>query len=279
MQPTPLLTHLKTKRYIKALVKGEPDTRKTSALVSFPGSKLWLDTDRKAQSMVTPIEKDLAYGPIDVIEPESFPQIEDILKLYLDHCPYDIIALDCLTTLVEMELSRIIDEKRSISETRQKTRTFKDNRRREDYGRVIAGIGINTLEDYKIERAMLNNLINLINKLPCHFFLIAHVIRYPDKDAQGTSRIKRQILTGGPKLTASLPGRFNEIWHFQKEVNIQGEEKYIVNFSSTQTDIARTTLGISEPVNFTGRSFYKEVQPYLDLRKRLPKELKIHQGV
>ena len=110
----PIRKHLGDKRYIKAIVAGEPDTRKTSAIASFPGKKLWIDRDRKVEALTIPINLGFADDDIDVFVPDRAKQVLDILDVYVKQgpeCEYQNIVIDSFTTLIETELRAIAHKK------------------------------------------------------------------------------------------------------------------------------------------------------------------------
>ena len=143
-------------------------------------------------------------------------------------------------------------------------------------GRQIGGIPINTLEDYKAETALVMDMIDIVNDIQANVFLVCHVVVWTNQDMRGTSKTKRQILTGGKKATALLPTLFSEIWHFQKKDNIDPEDppSFTVLFDGDDDDIARTALGIPGPKDITSKGLYKTLKPYLNLKLKEPKQHK-----
>lgn len=269
--PTPqivsLQEHLKTKHKIRAILKGEEDTGKSCAAASFPGRKLWFDWDHKCESLEIAVNQGWADPFIDVFQPKSFPEAKRKLKSLKVQCPYDVIVWDSFTSMVEMELGRIAEFKAKEAETKKTIQAYdpsgKPVKNKSGEGRKIAGITVNSIEDYKAETAMIRDIINLSQEIDAHFLFICHVIVYPVEYARGTSKDKRQIFTGGIKASVILPARFPEVWLFEKSRSAQKGDMYVAHFHSTATDTARTTYRINGTIPFTGRSFYEELKPFL----------------
>ena len=262
-----LQDHLKNRHRIRAILKGEEDTGKSCAAASFPGKKLWFDWDHKCESLEIAVNNEWAKLPIDVYRPKSFPEAKSKLENFKVQCPYDIIVWDSFTTMIEMELGRIADFKAKELEKKKDQQTFdKDNRpvkNKIGEGRKVAGINVNTLEDYKAEASMLRDIINLSQEIDAHFLFICHVIVYPEDSKRGTSKDKRQIFTGGVKASVLLPARFPEVWFFEKNHSAQKGDEYVARFHSSSTDSARTTYRIGGTIDFTDASFYEQLKPFL----------------
>ena len=291
-QIIPLRKHLETKKFIKAIVAGEPDTRKTSALASFPGKKLWVDRDRKSEALVVPINLGndsrggrIAHDDIDVFVPDRAKQILTLLDKLVeqgDDCQYANIVLDSFTTVIETELRAIAHKKaKAAANSNAQTVINSDGSRAKNKGqakeaRLVGGIPINSIEDYKAETGLIVDIIDRAHLIQANFFLICHVVVWTGEGLRGTSKTKRQFFTGGKKATALLPALFSEIWHFEKETSGFGEDaenKYWVHFQSTDEDIARTALGIQKPINFTNKSLYRLLKKYLDVKLAPPEQL------
>ena len=290
-QIIPIRKHLENKRFIKAIIAGEPDTRKTSALASFPGKKLWIDRDRKAEALVVPINLGndskggrLAYDDIDIFVPDRAKQILTLLDQLVaqgEHCEYKNIILDSFTTVIETELRAIAHKKaKAAANSNTSTVINPDGSRAKNKGqakeaRLGGVIPVNSIEDYKAETGLIVDVIDRAHLTQANFFLICHVVVWTGEGLRGTSKTKRQFFTGGKKATALLPALFSEIWHFEKETSGFGEDaenKYWAHFQSTDEDIARTALGISKPINFTNKSLYRLLKKYIDVKLAPPEQ-------
>ena len=228
-------------RNIKILVKGEPATRKSSALASFPGTTKWFDIDHKIDSIWTPKQKGL-YAPskLDFEETDGWIDLEPKLQLYTKYCEWDNVIIDTLSTLVDRELLGFAKAG----------------------NKKIKNIPVNTMEDWFAEQTLIMKLLEYIDKIDTNVFLVCHV--YTSEDSLG--KTLRQIYTGGRKATAKIPSKFNEVWHFQTESGFSSDDetKYTCLFENSGIDFARTALGIPKKIDWTNKSFYKCIAPYLN---------------
>ena len=226
---------------IKVLVKGEPATRKSSALATFPGTTKWFDIDHKIGSIWTPKQKGL-YAPtkLDFEETTGWTDLEPKVQGLTKYCEWDNVIIDTLSTLVDRELLGFAQAG----------------------GKKIKNIPVNSMEDWFAEQTMIMKLLEYIDKINANVFLVCHV--FTSEDSLG--KTLRQLYTGGRKAAAKIPSKFDEVWHFQTESGFSSDDatKYICLFENSGTDFARTALGIPKKLDWTDKSFYKCISPYLN---------------
>src|ERR1043166_3787572 len=84
---------------IFGLFKGEPGTRKSTAALSFPTPQYWISTDKKMNSLITPM-KAWGVNPSE-IEYDDYdtwtPVIQKLEKLQIN-CKYKTIIDDSITS-------------------------------------------------------------------------------------------------------------------------------------------------------------------------------------
>lgn len=191
-------------------------------------------------------------GHVRDVEYDNFPlgsgfyAIDKRMDELARDCPYKSVAVASLTSFIHLVLGHLIDSKKG------KTRGTGQYQR--PAGREIAGIRVNELEDYNAEdAAIIFELIAFLQQLKnqgVNVFLEAHITPYeittidPDSKGKETFTIN-QILTKGKKAPAQIPGYFNEVYLFEKEISGFGEKtKYKCNTQGTAADDCKTSMGI-----------------------------------
>ena len=228
---------------LKVILKGEPATRKTSAAASFPGTTKWWDADHKIGSLWTPKQKGLVAAEIDYEEINTYIDLKPKLIQQTKYNPYDNTVIDSLSNLIDRQLYA----------------WSKDGKK------ITRGIKVNEIEDWLAESTMITELMEIIEEISGNVFLICHVWKSEQEILGSPVRILRQIVTGGKKAAAKLPSKFNEVWHFQSEAGIETETtEYKCLFENSEIDFARTALGIPRKIDWTDKSFYECIAPYLN---------------
>ena len=226
---------------LKVLIKGEPATRKSSALASFPGTTKWFDIDHKIGSIWMPKQKGL-YAPseLDFEETEGWKDLEPKLAELTRYCQWDNVIIDTLSTLVDRELLRFAKAG----------------------NKKIRDIPVNSIEDWLAEQTLIMKILEYIDKINANVFLVCHVYISEGKD----EKILRQIYTGGKRAAAKIPSKFNEVWHFQSESGFSSDDPtcYVCLFENSGTDFARTALGIPKKIVWTDKSFYDCIKEYIN---------------
>ena len=225
----------------KALFTGEPGTRKTTAASSFPGRIYMLDIDKKGHAMYLPhslglINSEVEYEPFD-----SWFKIQDKLNSLQTNCPYDTVIFDSVTAAGDV-----------INRSTMKAKSAN--------GKKIAGISVNSIEDYNAETSALMEAVTLGLALKCNFIMIAHVIR---RDGDSSART---LVTGGKVVGAKMPAYFPEVFHFRAAEAMMdgGPSEYEVTTQHTGLDFARTTLPLPSRFAWTGKSFYNVMSGLMD---------------
>lgn len=238
-----------------AIFKGEPGTAKTPAAASFPGVYIF-DFERRIKSVVNywlrRNKKDIWYDTFNKLQ---FKEFDEKLDSLISYCPYDTIVFDTLTSGSDLILGHI---------RRLKGMT-------KDKGKKVAGISVNSIEDYNAEASALDDIVSATRTMSAkHVILIAHVIQTETKQNLGEnakSIITRQLMSGGKKVAAKLPGYFDEAYHFQASMDYQdGQSKarYKAYTQTTGEDWAKTCLDLPYEMDFTDQNFYQILKPYMD---------------
>jgi AAA domain len=92
-------------------------------------------------------------------------------------------------------------------------------------------------KDYHPQKVAINNYINLMTTLPCHFILIAHLM--PKTDSEGNIIQMRAQFPGQGAVI--IPSKFSEIWRMERKETSQGFD-YFVHTQESGFYIARSRL-------------------------------------
>lgn len=235
-------------KFFKGLFTGEVNCGKSVQAASFPGCYIF-DFDGRIGSVqnhwVRRGKTDIVY---DSYGPKDYKLYERKLNDLLNFNQFETIIFDSLTYLVEEILWIIRDFKGEQRDTGVK-----------DKGKLIAGLfDVNTIEDYQGEESALNNLLSGARMLKCNVILTAHVIPKFNSNL-------RQIFTAGNKPKVTIPGAFNEIYHFRLQPGFnEADTKYIVRTKSDHLDTARTIRDLPEVIDLTNQSLYEKIKDKLD---------------
>lgn len=227
---------------IKAIFKGEPATRKTTAAASFPGKTLFFDLDHKIGSLTTPKKLGLVSEHIDYELVNDYEDLKPHLKRMERMNTYDNVVIDSLSNMIDRQLV-----KWAYSGSKK-----------------VRDVNVNELEDWLAEATIITEMMEMIHNISGNVFLICHVWKSEVRGVDGkVQSILRQIVTGGKKVAAKLPSKFNEIWHFDTVADF-GSTKYIARFENNENDFARTALGIPPKIDWTGKSFFSCIEQYVN---------------
>ena len=244
------------KESVMYLFKGEPSSGKSIAAASFPNAYIF-DMESRIRSVaaywIPRGKRDITYDTFGYADYVKFDKKWDALidASQMSKFPYDTVIIDTLTSASDLLLHYVLKEKAS-----------------ENKGKKIAGIGVNSIEDYMVESSALTEMILLLGKIKAkHKILVAHVIRTERQQQQeGSTRqetvVTRALLTAGKKVAAKLPGYFDEIFHFEQRTQA-GRPKFVVNTMNTGEDFARTTLSLPATLDITNQSLFDLIKPSL----------------
>jgi len=228
--------------YLFALFKGDSGSGKTIAAASCP-KVLLMDFDQRTAPIRTffPDKKD-----IEIIRFANHIQVLSALDELMFSCPYETIVWDSLTLSAAMCMMRISSVKGQVKGD----------------SRNIAGIAVNSIEDYNAESSFLMQAVDKLKSFQGkkHVIMTAHVIQTETKDLKtNRSVITRTLLTAGKRIAKIIPCAFDETYHFQVEpaMNPSDPNQYVAYTSSTGDDWAKTAINLPSKLDFTNRSFYE----------------------
>jgi len=236
------------------LMKGEWGTRKSTCSLTYPGPIYYIDWDKKMKALHIPMR---AWG-IDprTIEYDSYKDWDaprQKLEQFQVNCKFKTIVIDTITSGAD-----------SIN------RQTLQNKGKDDKGKRIGGIPVNSIEDYNAEDSALKELIALTKDIhlyhKCNIILIAHVIQKEIKTAGGT-HMARLLVTAGKGIAQKIPGYCDEIYHFNiiPEVDTSKEPNYTLRTTHTGDDYARTSLPLQSQIVFNNRPLYPDfIKPAVD---------------
>jgi hypothetical protein len=241
--------------FMKILMKGKPGVGKTTGYASFPGPIYVADFDGKMKVVKKhyPERDDITY---DHFSAENYPAFESKWESFQDYHPYKTIVIDSLTNLA----NTLIRYSLNVRGADRKEDGNKKERKR-------GVIPLPEIEEYGVETGALNNIIDIGIASKSHFILTAHVLEIQlGKNLAGKDLgVNRVLLTAGKKIAAAIPSRFEEMWHFETDTGLTGDDEceYLIRTQSTGTDFAGTMLPLPAKFKFTGGNLYSIVTEIL----------------
>lgn len=245
------------------MFKGEPGTRKSTQALSFPTPQYWVSWDQKMEGLYLPGKKwGVDMNQVEFDDYNNWNKVEEKIKKLQSSCPYKTIVIDSITSGGD-----------SIN---AQTLVLKSGTTKQDgaeAGKRIAGIPVNTQEDFNAESSAFQSLIRITKDIhkyhKVNIILIAHVIQTDYKTAGGATHISRSIVTGAKKISAKIPAYCHEVYHF----NMKGDftdKRYSVLTTHSGDDFARTILPLEKEIVFDDDPLYaKWIVPAIEKLKKM----------
>lgn len=237
---------------IFGLFKGEPGLRKSSCAASFPKS-YFFDVDGKMDALHVPI-KNWGINPAD-IEYDTYTDWTGILnqlEKFRVNCKYKTLVIDSITSTADAINRQTLKIKGSGGES----------------GKRVAGIPVNSIEDFNAEDSALKEMVAILKDIRSyhhlHVILIAHVIQKEMKSSDGKTHMSRTIVTAGKGIAQKIPAYCSEIYHFNvfNSFNADAGGQYGLYTVHTGDDMARTSLPLPEKIIFNNDPLYsKWIEP------------------
>jgi len=232
------------------LFKGEPGTRKSTQALSFPKPQYWFSWDQKMEGIALPMKLWGIDGSQIVYDDyQNWTGAEQKLKKLQVECPYKTIVVDNLGAAGDSINAQTLNVK--AGGTRQDG---------SESGKRIAGIPVNTIEDFNAETSALQSLCKSLKDIgkyhKCNIILIAHVLQTEQKSPSGETHMSRTIVTGAKKMSAKIPGYCHEVYHFNMKGNFTEDKLYTIKTSHSGDDFARTSLPLAKEIEFGDSPLY-----------------------
>jgi hypothetical protein len=242
------------------LFKGEPGTRKSACALSYPGPQYWFSFDRKMNGLWIPKRNwGLKSSHITYDDYMDWnPALKKLEGLRVNN-PYKTIIIDSITSCAD-----------AINRQTLRLKTGTSTRAGEDKGKTIAGIPVNSIEDFNAEESALKELVSLTKDIAgyhgCNIILIAHVIQKDIKNASGqVTHVSRTIVTAGKGIAAKIPAYCPEVYHFNIKGGGFGSGNYSLLTRHTGDDFARSSLDLESEIVFNDEPLYPNfIKPVID---------------
>jgi len=243
------------------LFKGEPGTRKSTAALSFPRPQYWFSWDKKMVALALPMLK-WGINPKDIQYDDYSDWNAPLAKLrqLQLNCPFRTLILDSITSMADA--------------TNRQTMKIKGDTG--DKGGKVAGIPVNSIEDYKAEESAIGELIALTKDIQSfhkvNIVIIAHVIQKEMKSPDGKTHFARLIVTAAKGSSQKLPALSGEVYHFNinQQMDVSKEGQYALLTTHTGDDFARTSLDLPSEIVFGSDPLYdKWIKPAAERMTKL----------
>lgn len=250
------------------LFKGEWGTRKSTAALSFPKPQYWFSFDQKMESLIMPIKKwGIDEKLIEYDDYNDWNKAEKKLEQLQLKCPFKTVVVDTLGKMGDAVNSQTLKVKSGTTKV--------DGGEK---GARIAGIAVNSIEDYKAETAafqtLMRNLKDIHKYHKVNIILIGHVMRETEEIDGRTTHVSRIIVVGARKMAFKIPGDCHEVYHFNMKGDFSGEKKYSLLTTHSGADFARTALPLEKEIVFENKPLYDQwIVPAIANLKTMPREL------
>ena len=238
------------------LFKGEAGCRKSTAALSFPKPQYWFDYDHKMDALGIPFKAwDLNPSDIQYDKYSNWDRCLTQLEAFKLKCPYKTIVIDSITALADAINRQTLKIKGSA---------------KADGGKRIAGIPVNSIEDFNAEESALSELIALLKDIKAYhhtnIILIGHVVQKSVKSSDGVTHIARTIVTAGKGIAQKIPAYCSETYHFNVKTGFTGNKgEYGLYTIHTGDDMARSSLPLEPHIVFNEDPLYdKWIKPAID---------------
>lgn len=252
---------LKPESGLFALFKGSPKEGKSIAAHSFPNTYT-LDFDNKIRAAMNWFDGSTSARVKKEFDYDVFNNLIDVKKKieeFKDYCTYNTIIVDGITEAANLAIrSMIFYREPQWKDIKSLARSTNANKT------IRAGVPLTEFEDYNGESRFLSDMIDdlrIINiKHGTNIIVCAHVITQQVFNMKGETTVERKrLITAGNKIGESLPGKFEEVFHFERSTSIDPTSSptfncYTRDFNGNG---AGTTLNIDSIIEWTNKNFYK----------------------
>lgn len=252
------------------LFKGEWGTRKSTQALSFPRPQYWFSYDEKMESLMLPMkkwgipEKDIHYDDYT-----NWNKAEEKLKILQVNCAYKTVVVDTIGLMGDA--------------TNRQTRHLKSGTTTasgDEKGKRVAGIIVNSMEDYKAETAALQDMMAMLKDIhkfhKVNVILIAHVMYDKQPEGKSETHVARALVTGARQMGAKIPGYCHEVYHFNLKGDFGADKKYALMTHHTREDFARTALPLDKEIVFEENPLYdKYIIPAIKKLNSMERELPV----
>lgn len=244
--------------HLFCLFKGEPGTRKSTAALSFPKPIYWFDWDQKMDALILPMRQ-WGINPKDITFDSYVDWNKGRAKLeqLQSSCPYKTIVVDSITSCADA--------------INRQTLKLKG---KDDKGKTIATIPVNSIEDFNAEDSALKELVALAKDISGYYkinvILIGHIIQKEMKSIDGKTHMSRVLLTAGKGIAQKIPAYCSEVYHFNIKTGVDTSQggQYSLLTTHTGDDFARTSLPLPGEILFGNQPLYdKWIRPAIDSLK------------
>jgi hypothetical protein len=242
------------------LFKGEPGTRKSTCALSFPKPIYWFDWDNKMDSLILPMRswginpKEVQY---DTYVDWNAAKVQ--LEKFQSKCEFKTLVIDSITSCADAINRQTLKVKGS------------------ETGKKIAGIAVNSIEDFNAEDSALKELVALTKDIKnyhkINIILIGHIIQKEIKSSDGKTHMSRILVTAGKGIAQKIPAYCSEVYHFNIKSGMDTSKggQYACLTTHTGDDFARSSLDLPNEIVFGNEQLYsKWVRPAID-KLKVPK--------
>lgn len=261
------LNDVKNGDVILGIIKGENGTGKSIAAASFAeiGPTYVFDWEDRMRSVANYYRRINRQDIIDNIEFDSYTSFFKVRKKIqaLQSNPRGIknIIWDSLTSFT----LRVLANTKEFKQENQEKSGDKS-------GKTIGEFRVNTMEDFNAESSAIYEFViehaMIFKAMGINFILTAHVIKVSEPGDDGKTGFARYLMSGGKKAGQIIPGYYDEVYHTNIEpgMSMSDAPKYTVRTRHSGLDTAKTSMNLPPKLDFTDKSFYSVLKPYIPVQ-------------
>lgn len=227
---------------------GRSGSGKSTQGITFPGKKLMIDLDRRADA--------IKGAEVDIIQPDigdGWTQIDPIIEKLVNlakakQFPYDTTIVASVTSAAKIFTQ---DSLKFVTAAADKKGD------QEAGARKLGSLLIPGMSNYRYRAEAMEQAYAGMLLFPGNLILEAHVVDRYNKAGE----VDGEGILGPDKFAEALPTSFSEVWYFYtRSVSSTSAKQFWVSFSTRP--IARTAykeLATVGDLNITGKNLYEEV--------------------
>lgn len=211
--------------WFKALIYGEPGTRKTTFACTAP-NPLWVGFERSEDTL-----RHIGYGHIPVIRPKTMVEVDQIIQAFIKSTKFETIVFD---TATRMQLFQLSEHMKTVG--RDRFLPFQ--------------------ADFRKSGAVLDDMFARLQDAEKHVIILAHRKVFVDPDTKRITAIRPDLT---PRLRDAIEGLLNVVAYTELQKAAGKPPDQVMYFSSENKFFAKNRLHLVEKqVNPTFDSVFKK---------------------
>lgn len=241
------------------LFVGPQGVGKTIAALSFPKPR-WYDNESKLESVLAWYQRDEYKSHFDDIDYVSVPNIfdfaNDTLTDILDRGPGDrqTLVFDSISNASRDIVQAVLAARRKVKGGGDRAKV------------IPGGLILPSWDEFDAEDIVLGQILSTLFTIQKRWKVNVVCIAHPHTTMGPSGKSATKIVAKGHKAPQTVLNYFQEIYHFERDVDINGGSKRVAVTNSG--DFSRTGwYFLPDKLDFTDESFYDVLNSHLIAHK------------